>query len=156
MVNEPTKRFEATKLRRVADAIVSNFVKYGVCPPEMHLLTTRGRKSGFLRTTPVSVLDGEHGRYLVSPYGEVNWVRNLRKDGFATLRQGGWIELVSVLEVDSEEAGAALKEYLDDAGRSAIVGPYFEVPPEAPVEAFVAEANRHPVFRIVRSTTVRI
>lgn len=155
MVNEPTKRFEATKLRRVSDAVVSNFVKYGVCPQEMHLLTTRGRKSGFLRTTPVSVLDSERGRYLVSPYGEVNWVHNIRKDGFATLRQGGWIELVSVLEVDAEEAGATLKEYLEHP-RSAIVGPYFEAPPEAPVEAFVAEADRHPVFRVVRSTTIRI
>ncbi len=155
MVNEPTKRFEATRLRRVADAVVSGFVKYGVCPPEMHLLTTRGRRSGFLRTTPVSVLDGENGRYLVSPYGEVNWVRNLRKDGFATLRRGGWIELVSVREAAPEEAGPALREYLDH-GRAAIVAPYFDAPPEAPAEAFVAEADRHPVFRIVRSTTIRI
>ncbi|GAB3695669.1 nitroreductase/quinone reductase family protein [Nocardiopsis oceani] len=155
MVNEPTKRFEMTKLRRTANAFVSGFVKYGACPPELHLLTTRGRKSGFLRTIPLSVLDSESGRYLVSPYGEVDWVRNLRNDGFATLRHGGWIELVSVRELGTAEAAPLLKEYLDHP-RAAMVGPYFETPPDAPAEAFAAEADRHPVFQIVRSTTVRI
>jgi deazaflavin-dependent oxidoreductase (nitroreductase family) len=155
MVNEPTKRFEMTKLRRTANAFVSGFVKYGACPPELHLLTTRGRTSGFLRTIPLSVLDSESGRYLVSPYGEVDWVRNLRKDGFATLRQGGWIELVSVREVGSAEAAPLLQEYLDHP-RAAVVGPYFDVLPEAPVGAFEAQAERHPVFQIVRSTTVRL
>jgi deazaflavin-dependent oxidoreductase (nitroreductase family) len=156
MVNEPTKRFEMTRLRRTANAVISNFVKYGVCPPDLHLLTTRGRRSGFLRTTPVSVLDSEWGRCLVAPYGEVDWVRNLRKDGFATLRQGGWIELVSVRELEPSEAAPLLKEYVDDPRRGVVVAPYFETPPEAPEEAFVEEAPKHPVFVIVRSTTIRI
>ncbi|MBB6121484.1 nitroreductase family deazaflavin-dependent oxidoreductase [Nocardiopsis algeriensis] len=155
MVDEPTKRFEMTRLRRVANAVIGGFVKYGVCPSEVHLLTTRGRKSGFLRTTPVSVLDSDRGRFLVSPYGEVGWVRNIRADGFATLRQGGWIELVSVRELAPEEAGPVLREYVAFP-RTAVVAPYFEAPPEAPEEAFTAEADRHPVFEIVRSTTVRI
>ncbi|QUX27817.1 nitroreductase family deazaflavin-dependent oxidoreductase [Nocardiopsis akebiae] len=155
MGNEPTKRFEMTGLRRTANAVVSGFVKYGVCLPELHLLTTRGRKSGFLRTIPLSVLDSDRGRFLVSPYGEVDWVRNLREDGFATLRQGGWIELISVRELGAEEAAPLLKEYLDHP-RSAVVGLYFETPPDAPEEAFAAEADRHPVFEIVRSTTIRI
>ncbi|WP_285731028.1 nitroreductase/quinone reductase family protein [Nocardiopsis sp. ATB16-24] len=155
MGNEPTKRFEMTRLRRTANAFVSGFVKYGVCPPELHLLTTRGRRSGFLRTIPLSVLDSDHGRFLVSPYGETDWVRNLREDGFATLRQGGWIELISVRELGAEEAAPLLKEYLDHP-RAAVVGPYFETPPDAPAEVFAAEADRHPVFAIVRSTTVRI
>ncbi|MCY9782866.1 nitroreductase/quinone reductase family protein [Nocardiopsis sp. EMB25] len=155
MVNEPTKRFEMTRVRRTANAFVSGFVKYGVCPPDMHLLTTRGRTSGFLRTTPVSVLDSDRGRYLVAPYGAVDWVRNLRKDGFATLRQGGWIELASVRELGPDEAAPVLREYLDHP-RAFVVGPYFEAPPEAPDEAFAAEADRHPVFEIVRSTTIRI
>ncbi|RKS09899.1 deazaflavin-dependent oxidoreductase (nitroreductase family) [Nocardiopsis sp. Huas11] len=155
MVNEPTKRFEMTRLRRTANAVIGNFVKYGACPPEMHLLTTRGRKSGFLRTIPISVLDSERGRFLVAPFGEVDWVRNLRKDGFATLRQGGWIELISVRELEPEEAAPLLREYLQHP-RAAMVGPYFETPPEAPAEAFAEEADRHPVFAIVRSTTIRI
>lgn len=155
MGNEPTKRFEMTKLRRTANAVVSGFVKYGVCPPELHLLTTRGRKSGFLRTIPLSVLDSELGRFLVSPYGEVDWARNLRKDGFATLRQGGWIELISVREVGPVQAAPVLREYLNHP-RAAVVGPYFDVLPDAPPKDFENEAERHPVFEIVRSTTIRI
>lgn len=155
MGNEPTKRFEMTRLRRTANAAVSGFVKYGVSPDELHLLTTRGRRSGFLRSVPLSVLDSERGRFLVSPYGETDWVRNLRKDGFGTLRRGGWIELVSVREVEPGRAAPLLKEYLDHP-RSVVVAPYFDASPESPVEAFEAETERHPVFRVVRSTSIRI
>ncbi|MFV2197301.1 nitroreductase/quinone reductase family protein [Nocardiopsis sp. LOL_012] len=155
MVNEPTKRFEMTRVRRTANAFVSGFVKYGVCPTEVHLLTTRGRTSGFLRTTPVSVLDSDRGRFLVAPYGAVDWVRNLRKDGFATLRRGGWIELVSVRELGAADAAPVLREYVNHP-RALVVAPYFASPPEAPEESFEAEADLHPVFEIVRSTTVRI
>lgn len=155
MVNEPAKRFEMTRVRRVANAFVSGLVKYGLGTPATHLLTTRGRKSGFLRTVPLAVLDSDRGRFLVSPYGEVDWVRNIRVDGFATLRQGGWIELVSVRELGFEEAGPLLKEYVNHP-RAAVVGPYFDAPPDAPDEAFAAEGDRHPVFEIVRSTTIRI
>ena len=38
-----------------------------------------------------------------------------------------------------------LREYLRS---TPIVKPYFDVPADAPVEAFVAEATRHPVFRV--------
>jgi len=155
MGNEPTKRFETTRLWRTANAAVSGFVKYGVGPDELHLLTTRGRRSGFLRSVPLSVLDSERGRFLVSPYGETDWVRNLRTDGFATLRRGGWIELVSVRELDPREAAPLLREYLDHP-RSVVVAPYFEASPGAPAETFETEAERHPVFQVVRSTSIRI
>ncbi|MFC7330320.1 nitroreductase/quinone reductase family protein [Marinactinospora rubrisoli] len=150
-----TKRFEMTQLRRTANAVIGGFLKFGLGPPELHLLTTRGSKSGFLRTTPVSLVDNDQGRFLVAPYGPVGWVRNIRKDGFATLRRGGWIELVSVTEVAPQRAAPVLREYLSHP-RAAIVGAHFEVEPDAPVEAFAAIADAHPVFEIVRSTTVRL
>ncbi|MDT0327292.1 nitroreductase/quinone reductase family protein [Nocardiopsis lambiniae] len=155
MVDEPAKRFEMTRARRVLNAALSGFVKYGMCPPDTYLLTTRGRRTGFLRTVPINLVDNDDGRFLVAPYGEVDWVHNIRRDGFATLRQGGWIELVSVRELEAEEAGPVLRDYVDHP-RALVVAPYFDAPPDAPGEAFAAEADRHPVFEIVRSTTVRI
>ncbi|MFC3998689.1 nitroreductase/quinone reductase family protein [Nocardiopsis sediminis] len=155
MGNEAT-HFQMTKLRRTANAVLGGFIRYGIGPSRVQLLTTRGRKSGFLRTTPVSLTETEQGRFLVAPYGVVGWVRNIRRDGFATLRHGGWIELVSVVEVGPERAAPVLREYVQDPRTALVVAPYFEASPDSPVEEFEKEAAAHPVFEIVRSTTIRI
>lgn len=150
-----TGRFETTKLRRTVNSVVGGFVKYGIGTPDLHVLTTRGSTSGFLRTTPISLVENAEGRFLVAPYGPVSWVRNLRADGFGTLRRGGWIELISVIETGPERAAPVLREYLDHP-RAAVVAAYFDVARDAPVEAFEKIAANHPVFEIVRSTMIRI
>jgi hypothetical protein len=43
-----------------------------------------------------------------------------------------------------------LKEYLKQVP---IVQPYFDATPDSPLEAYVAEAARHPVFRFVGPAT---
>lgn len=154
MAND-TSRFRTTKFWRTTNAIIAGFVKYGIGTSDLRLLTTRGSRSGFLHTTPISLLENDRGRFLVAPYGPVGWVRNIRQDGFATLRHGGWIELVSVVEVGPGRAAPILKEYLNHP-RSAVVGPYFSAAPDASVDWFMDEAANHPVFEIVRSTTVRL
>ena len=53
------------------------------------LITVRGRKSGLDRTTPVALVELEGRRWIQSPFGEVNWVRNLRATGEATIAIGG-------------------------------------------------------------------
>ncbi|MDS1269458.1 nitroreductase family deazaflavin-dependent oxidoreductase [Lipingzhangella sp. LS1_29] len=152
MTNDTRRR---TSVRRIGDAVVAGFVRYGIGPHEVQLLTTRGRRTGFLRTTPVSLVDNLQGRFLVAAYGPVGWVHNIRADGFGTLRRGGWIELISVREVPAERAAPVLREYLSGP-RAAVVGPYFEARADDPLTAFIAEADRHPVFEIVRSQTIRV
>src|SRR5947208_4160563 len=68
----------------------------GNCP--MYLLTVRGRKSGLPRTTPIAVLEQDGQRYLMTPYGVVDWVRNLRAAGQATLTRGRRTEEIRALE----------------------------------------------------------
>src|SRR5690606_17620454 len=111
----------------------------------LHLLTTVGRRTGRPRTHPVSVyaLDGE--RWLVLPYGVRPWVRNVRASGEAVLRRGRRRERIALEEVGPERAAPVLREYVR---RESIVRPYFDVEPDAPLDAFEAEAPRHPVFRI--------
>jgi len=41
-------------------------------------LSVPGRGSGQWRTTPVVVLEHGGERYLMSPFGETDWARNLR------------------------------------------------------------------------------
>lgn len=155
MLVDESKPYQVTKAKRTANAVVAGFLKFGLGLPETHLLTTRGNKSGFLRTTPVDLIENAQGRFLVAPYGLVGWVRNIRADGFATLRRGGWIELISVEEVAAQRAAPVLREYLDHP-RALVLGSHFSIAADASLEAFAAEAPKHPVFEIVRSTTIRI
>ncbi|KIH98687.1 hypothetical protein LP52_12125 [Streptomonospora alba] len=148
-------RFPRTRLRRTANAVIAGFIRYGISPGDMRLLTTRGHQSGFLRTTPVSLVENELGRFLVGAYGEAGWVRNIRRDRFGTLRHGGWIELISVVEADRERAAPVLKAYLDHP-RATVVADQFTAAPDSPVETFEQEVATHPVFEIVRSTTIRL
>ena len=57
------------------------------------LITIRGRTSGLPRTTPVAIIEVSGRRWVWAPWGEVQWVRNLRAAGRATItfrrREGG-------------------------------------------------------------------
>jgi len=49
------------------------------------LITIRGRKSGLPRTTPVAIIEVSGRRWVWAPWGDVQWVRNLRAAGRATV-----------------------------------------------------------------------
>ena len=49
------------------------------------LITIRGRKSGLPRTTPVAIIEVAGRRWVWAPWGDVQWVRNLRAAGQATI-----------------------------------------------------------------------
>ena len=57
------------------------------------LLTVRGRKSGLPRTTPVTICEYGLRRGFISPFGETQWVRNLRAAGRASVRLGSRREI---------------------------------------------------------------
>ena len=69
------------------------------------LITVRGRKSGLPRTTPVTICENSGRRGLISPFGEVNWVRNLRAAGRATITVGRLKEEMTAVELGPTEAG---------------------------------------------------
>lgn len=121
-------------------------VRLGLGPARTYLLTVAGRRSGAPRSTPVTLVVEGGRRWLVSPYGEVAWVRNLRAAGGATLARGGRTEEIVIRELNAEEAAPVLKLYV---ARVPITRPYFDVKPESGLEAFRAEAPRHPVFAIL-------
>src|SRR5437899_10099379 len=49
------------------------------------LLTVRGRKSGLSRTTPVAFVEVDGRRWIIATFGDVNWARNLRAAGEASI-----------------------------------------------------------------------
>jgi hypothetical protein len=109
-----------------------------------YILTVKRRKSKFY-SVPVVLVQEEDKRWLVAPYGEVNWVRNARADRQVTLTRGKKSERIMIAELGPEEGAPVLKKYLT---RVRTVQPYFDIRPDAPFEAFAAEAPCHPVFHI--------
>jgi deazaflavin-dependent oxidoreductase (nitroreductase family) len=110
----------------------------------MYLLSVSGRRSGRTYTTPVILVENGE-RFLVAPYGEVGWVRNARAAGRVTLSRGRHRETVGLRQVGPEESAPVLRTYLR---RVSVVRPFFDVSPDSPLEAFAAEAAKHPVFLI--------
>ncbi len=117
-------------------------------------MTVVGRTSGQPRTFPVAVSPIDGRRYVIGAYGDVNWTRNLRAAGEATIRQGGSDLHVTAHELTPSEArtfyaeqlpgyiahfpalgrvfgrllfGAVAPEILHDPERAAATRPVFEL-----------------------------
>jgi deazaflavin-dependent oxidoreductase (nitroreductase family) len=137
--------FEQTRLRRLGNTLVAPLARLGIAGRRTHVLTVAGRKTGLPRSTPVQLLFLDEERWLVAPYGPGDWVRNARAAGEVELTRARRTERVRVDEVGPEEAAPVLREYLR---HTPIVKPYFDATKDSPLEAFAAEAARHPVFRV--------
>ena len=141
------REYRLGRVRRATNTVMSALLRLGVPAPQKtsYLLTTRGRRTGAERITPVNLvcLGGE--RFLVSPYGEVGWVHNLRADQALRLHRGRHSERLVADEVEAAPAGPVLRHYVKQVP---ITAPFFDAGRDAPVEDFVAEAPRHPVFRL--------
>jgi deazaflavin-dependent oxidoreductase (nitroreductase family) len=143
------RQYRLGPVRRAVNAVVTPLVKLGATPRNTVLLTTTGRKSGKPRTTPVTLVDLDGERWLVSSYGDVGWVHNVRASRRVVLRWGKKAESFRAESVNAARAGSVLKVYVR---RVPAAAPYFDAKRGDPVEAFVAEAHRHPVFRLVAET----
>jgi deazaflavin-dependent oxidoreductase (nitroreductase family) len=133
---------------RIGDALFMALLRAGVKIGTMSLLTVRGRTSGQPHTVPVLLVEQKGERFLVAPYGVVQWVRNIRAAGTATLTLGRRSESISVIELAAQEAAPVLKQYLEKAPAAR---PYFDATKDSPLEAFEREATRHPVFQIAKA-----
>ena len=131
--------------RKAVNVLMKAMIGAGAGGGSYYLLTTTGRTTGRPRTTPVIVVENPGERWLVSPYGQVGWVCNLRALPELSLRRGRRTERFHAMEAAPEVAGPVLRQYLGDVKQTA---PFFDVQAGDPVERFVAEADRHPVFRL--------
>jgi deazaflavin-dependent oxidoreductase (nitroreductase family) len=89
------------------------------------LVTIRGRKSGLPRTTPLAVLEVRGRRWVWAPWGEVQWVRNLRAAGHATIAMRGWTEEVTATELNPTERVGYFRDVLGPFARSIPFGVWF-------------------------------
>jgi deazaflavin-dependent oxidoreductase (nitroreductase family) len=131
---------------KMGNAMLGALLRRGAGPGFMRLLTVPGRKTGQLHSTPVVPVESEDGHWLVSPFGQVGWVHNVRAAGQVTLQRGKRPQTFAATELEPGEAVAVLRRYLAMKPAGRIVKPYFDVTPDDSDEAFVAEAPQHPVF----------
>lgn len=88
--------------RRVVNPIVAKLNPGGVAT-----LTVPGRRSGLPRRVPVIPVVVGETQYLVSPYGDSQWVRNLRASGVAELSRRG--QATETIESWAGEIAAELR-----------------------------------------------
>jgi deazaflavin-dependent oxidoreductase (nitroreductase family) len=109
------------------------------------VLTTTGRKTGAPRRVPVSPIVIEGVEYLVSPYGEVAWVHNVRADSTVTLSYGPKTRQARLEEVADRSGAAVVAAY---HARESFSRPYMDVPEAPTIEDFESRAGMFPVFRV--------
>ena len=132
---------------RMANRAVGILLRLGIGLGNSYVLEVRGRRSGNVYSTPVSLLEYRNRRYLVAPRGETSWVRNARATGEVSLLRRGVRERYSVREVPVEERPVLLKEYLERFALA--VQRYFPIPKGAPADSFAGIAARYPVFELI-------
>jgi deazaflavin-dependent oxidoreductase (nitroreductase family) len=140
------KKYQLSAGRRIINVVIGAFIRAGLPMGSSYLLTTRGRKTGKLHSFPVTLIEQEGQQWLVAPYGTVSWVYNARAAGTVTISRGRMRKTMHIQELVPDESAPILKEYLT---RIPIVRPFFDVTPQSPLSAFVDEAPRHPVFKLI-------
>jgi deazaflavin-dependent oxidoreductase (nitroreductase family) len=144
MASRPARQYRPGRGRHVENTIMSALVRAGLVP-RSYLLTTQGRRTGRPRTNPVVPVEYDGRRWLVAPYGPVSWVHNARAAGRVTLTRRRDTREYAIREVAPEEAGPILKRYVRIATATRR---YFQATKDSPVQDFVTEAHRHPVFEL--------
>ena len=141
---------QAPSFVRVFNPIARRLLHVGPLLGPNALMTIRGRKSGLARTTPIALVEIDGKRWVIGTFGEVNWVRNLRASGAATLSVGNRRDEVLASELTGEARTAFFRD---------IVGPYVRRIPMGSVLLAVlgardilkdpaAAAAKRPVFEL--------
>jgi deazaflavin-dependent oxidoreductase (nitroreductase family) len=133
-------------MRKLMNPFVVVMMRAGVSVWGSRILEVPGRTSGIPRRTPVNLLELDGHRYLVSPRGEGQWVRNVRANaGRLALLLGRRREELSADELSDSEKAPVLRAYLRKWKME--VGVFFDGVTADSEEADLQRiAPSHPVF----------
>lgn len=123
VASAPPRR--APRQVRFFSALLKLLLDAGVPLGFNRLVTIRGRKSGLPRTTPLAVIEVDGRRWVWAPWGEVQWVRNLRAAGRATIAWRGRTEEVTATELSPTERLGYFRDVLGPLARSIPFGVWF-------------------------------
>lgn len=114
------------------------------------IITIRGRKSGLPRSTPLAIIDVSGRRWIWAPWGEVNWVRNLRAAGQATITFRRREEEVRATELDEQGRLAFFRDVMRPLAKG-IPGGYtfIRVVDGVDLDDPVDASHGRPVFELI-------
>jgi deazaflavin-dependent oxidoreductase (nitroreductase family) len=132
--------------RKLMNPFVVVMMRAGVSVWGSRILEVPGRTSGVPRRTPVNLLEFDGHRYLVSPRGEGQWVKNVRaNNGGLALLLGRRRQELSARELSDSEKSPVLRAYLRRWKME--VGMFFDGVTAESEEADVQRiSSSHPVF----------
>lgn len=134
------------KWLKFANRAIIALNRLGVSFGTWYILSLPGRKTGKMRSTPVSVLHVNGQRYVITGF-ETHWVKNARKEGRGMLARGWKKEQVVLVGIPVEERPPILREFPRQVPHGV---PFFEKLLNIPgdPDALAAAAPRCPVFRL--------
>jgi deazaflavin-dependent oxidoreductase (nitroreductase family) len=131
--------------RRIVNRVLVWMLKAGMGPQNYYLLTVQGRITGNPHSVPIALVDVGTTRWLVAPYGEVDWVKNARVANRVRLSRGKYSQDFTIRELPRERSLAILKQYLKSYP---ITRPYFTARADSESEEFAVDAEGKPVFEL--------
>src|SRR5262249_36898628 len=146
-----TSTAQLPKWLKLFNRVIMALQRLGLAIGTMRVLAVPGRKSGQLRSTPVSPLTVDGQRYIIGGLAEADWVKNARAAGWGILAHGRRQEQVALIELPVEQRGPILREFPREVPHGV---PFFQqlyrLPKDraALPEAFTALAPHCPVFRV--------
>ncbi|WP_211368103.1 nitroreductase/quinone reductase family protein [Microbacterium rhizomatis] len=143
-----TRYLKPTAMDAVFNRAVGWLTRIGLPLAGSRVLSVRGRTSGEWRSTPVNPIRLAGERYLVSPRGHTQWVRNIRVSGEGRLTAGRRVEEFRIEEIPDDQKPPILRAYLTAWAWE--VGRFFEnVDKDSPDERLLEIAPGFPVFRVL-------
>ena len=142
-MSDPRPPWFLKPMNRVVKAIQ----RLGIPAGPSQILTVPGRKSGKLRSTPMTPFIHNGGLYTVAGYPGADWAANARAAGTGTLTRGRTSRQVTIVELDPDQARPVLRSFATEvpvgvgfAKRSGLVR-------EGTPDEFEALAGELAVFR---------
>ncbi len=96
---------------KVVNAVVRTAHHIGMPTGPAMILTVPGRRTGKLRSTPMSPLEVGGRLYVVGGFPDADWVQNARAAGVGTLTRGRRRRQVRIVDVGPDEARPVLSAY---------------------------------------------
>ena len=111
------------------------------------VLTVPGRKSGRLRSTPMTPFELNGGLYVVAGYPGADWAANARAAGTGTLSRGRRSREVRIVELDPAEARPVLRAFSSEVPVGVAFAKRSGMVRDGTADEFEALAGRVAVFR---------
>jgi hypothetical protein len=95
---------------RPLNQVIKTLQRMGIAFFSFHLISVPGRRSGLLRTTPVSPFPVGTQRFILS-FGQTEWVKNAREARWGILARGRRQSKVALVEVPPPESAQIVREF---------------------------------------------